>query len=350
MNIVPYQNYLKENAGSSAFSQWGKGFLDKINYSHATRVLELGCRDGALSAYVAENYPSLDIISFDSFSNPIHYDFQEAYQKKFNNLKFITTQDSAIVSEKKYDAVFSINYLHWNKNLTSELKNIYDSLNNDGTAHLVFFAKHGKPKNDRFIFELAKDYRYKHLFNRFEYNMTELNVAQICGVLSSIGYHVQKLEFVPYSMKVNNMDKLVQWLKTWSAHESYLPARKKDGFYYEAAHNYCKSHNIDEANSFDYQEIFLEVFCTKLAIKAQPQRKYFFGGLEFTLKEAQCLKYFLLGKTHKEIAKILSVSPKTIEAHFKNIKEKTNYQSRSDLFRLAFEKGFNTLVTEFFRE
>lgn len=52
-------------------------------------------------------------------------------------------------------------------------------------------------------------------------------------------------------------------------------------------------------------------------------------------RERQCLKYLLEGKTAKETADSLSLSPRTVEFYFENIKRKLNCWSKRELFTTA---------------
>ncbi len=68
-----------------------------------------------------------------------------------------------------------------------------------------------------------------------------------------------------------------------------------------------------------------------------------------TSRESECLFYLLRGKTSKEIAKKLTVSPKTVDFHIENIKNKWDCHSRSDLFDKAYEyQCFNVIPPEIF--
>ncbi len=73
--------------------------------------------------------------------------------------------------------------------------------------------------------------------------------------------------------------------------------------------------------------------------------------LLLTPRESQCLFYVLRGRTSKEIAYELHVSPKTVDFHIENIKNKWNCHSRSDIFDKAYEyKCFNVIPPEIFNK
>lgn len=62
--------------------------------------------------------------------------------------------------------------------------------------------------------------------------------------------------------------------------------------------------------------------------------------LSLTLKQEECLFFLVRGKTIKEIAKILALSPRTIERHIEIIKRKLNCRYKSELIELAINAGF----------
>lgn len=57
--------------------------------------------------------------------------------------------------------------------------------------------------------------------------------------------------------------------------------------------------------------------------------------LHLTYRERQVLKMFVVGKSNKEIALELGISPKTVSVHRTNIMSKTNVQNIVELIRLV---------------
>lgn len=58
------------------------------------------------------------------------------------------------------------------------------------------------------------------------------------------------------------------------------------------------------------------------------------GPTYLTNQELLCLQLLSKGKTYKEIALRLSISPRTVETYLKRIKEKTGFSSKNDYFSL----------------
>lgn len=68
--------------------------------------------------------------------------------------------------------------------------------------------------------------------------------------------------------------------------------------------------------------------------------RHWLGGNDthifLTSRESECLKYLSTGKTMKEIAKIMNLSPRTVESYITNLKIKMGVTSKSDLIARIF--------------
>ncbi len=65
-------------------------------------------------------------------------------------------------------------------------------------------------------------------------------------------------------------------------------------------------------------------------------------GLPFeplTNREMEILRYITLGMSAKEVAKHLTIAPRTVERHIDHIRLKTRTRNRSHLVAFAFANG-----------
>jgi DNA-binding CsgD family transcriptional regulator len=63
-------------------------------------------------------------------------------------------------------------------------------------------------------------------------------------------------------------------------------------------------------------------------------------------RELDCLFYMVRGKTMKETAKALSISPRTVETHVEQIKVKTQLQSRGEIVDYAISSGYLNYIPQ----
>ncbi|HSX26735.1 MAG TPA: ester cyclase [Chlamydiales bacterium] len=62
---------------------------------------------------------------------------------------------------------------------------------------------------------------------------------------------------------------------------------------------------------------------------------YFNKAALLSKRERECLTHLIQGKTAKETAALLKLSPRTVESYFENIKEKLKCSHKGDLFTTA---------------
>jgi two-component system nitrate/nitrite response regulator NarL len=60
-----------------------------------------------------------------------------------------------------------------------------------------------------------------------------------------------------------------------------------------------------------------------------------------TTREREVLKLVGEGKTSREIATMLFISPNTVNNYRKNIKRKLNIRKNADLIKYAFQQGYS---------
>jgi trans-aconitate methyltransferase/DNA-binding CsgD family transcriptional regulator len=321
--------------------QWGKNFSNKFDLKDHKKILDIGCRQGYLSAYLAKRYLQQHFIAIDNLQEEIEH----AKQYHLTNLSFERKDALSLDCADYFDAVISFSCLHWIKNKSKVLQNIYQSLKPAGKAYLQFFASHGRPKNDRFLYQTASSHQWKHYFKRFTPDYTETSLTEFSSLLQSEGFIIHRMEIVKYQTVFDHPELLHHWFKSWASHKKRIPLRKQDHFLQETVQSYLDFHNHSPQKAFPFYEYLLEVICEKPSLPlTSPTPIYQYGHIHFTSREAYVLKHYLQGKTAKEIASLSLISAKAIEFHIGNVKEKLNCYRRSEIYQAALSQGFINLI------
>ncbi len=226
------------------------------------------------------------------------------------------------------------------------MQNIYRALKPGKRAHLVFFAFHGRPKNDRFFYQTARQNNWKTYFHKFTPDYYETTLSEFGCILQQLGFLIHRMEIKCYDTLFEHQDDLLNFFETWGSHHKHLPTNKKRSFLAEAAENYLDHHHFNPKESFPYQEYLLEVDCEKPCFSLTQEKKntYEFGEVTLTKQETCVLKHYLQGKSAKEIARDTGTASKTVEFYISKIKEKLNCSLRSDVFRKARNVGLFQLI------
>lgn len=327
---------------NSPFYQWGSRYINKLSLHSANKILDLGCRSGSVSAYLANLYPQQHITAIDKPSSQL--DFLKNYQ--LPNLQFEAADIVNLSCENYYDAIVSFNYLMWVQNKYRALQNIYRLLKPGKKAHLLLFACHGRPKNERFLFQTAQQPYWKDYFKNFSLGYFETSITELGGLLQRTGFFINRLEIVRYETMFQHSDVLQQFLSTWSTHHQCLPQKKRQAFLADASQAYLNTHHYAAQEAFPYHEYFLEVECEKptIDIYNDAHAVYHFQHIEFTRQEARVIKYYLQGWTAKEISRQMDITAKTVEFHLGKVKTKLNCSLKSEIYQQAMALGFMQLI------
>jgi len=65
-----------------------------------------------------------------------------------------------------------------------------------------------------------------------------------------------------------------------------------------------------------------------------------FEGTHFSKREAECMVYLLKGKSSKNVAKKLKLSPRTVEYYIENMKKKLKCRTKFELVDLVMDSDF----------
>lgn len=72
--------------------------------------------------------------------------------------------------------------------------------------------------------------------------------------------------------------------------------------------------------------------------------KNIYPGAALSRRQSQCLYYLLRGKSAAAIAKMLGLSPKTVEYYIEEIKNKMACRSKSEIIEESIERGYADIV------
>jgi trans-aconitate methyltransferase/DNA-binding CsgD family transcriptional regulator len=290
---------------------------------------------------LAKRYDSQQFLGIDNQPDAI----EQASDKMTSNLSFETMDVLTLPFTNDFDAIISFNCLLWVKDKQTALKNIFQALKPGGKAFLQLFAIHGRPKNDRFLFQISQSQDWQHYFKDFKVDYFEVTLGELYHLLQSLGFIIHGFEFAKYETQFSHPDALCEWMRSWATHQNNIPIEKRRSFMQETTLSYLKFHQYEPQEPFPYQEYLLEVICEKPAFSnTNTLNTYQFDHLSFTKKEAFVLKHFLQGKTAKEIAILSTITAKTVEFHLARIKEKLNCYRRSEIYQSAINYGFINLI------
>ncbi len=134
---------------SSHQREWGEKLIAELALRGDESVLDLGCGDGGLTAFVAERLPKGRVVGVDASEGMI----ETADELAGGNLSFRRTAIEEIDFDAEFDVIFSNAALHWVKDHPPMLSRVHRALKTGGVIRFNF-AGDGNCAN---FYRIAKD-------------------------------------------------------------------------------------------------------------------------------------------------------------------------------------------------
>lgn len=323
---------MRVSESSSPVHHWSMNFINHLDLPPTGKVLEFGCRDEKLALALAAQYPLSQFIAVSDKSAVVE---KASANRMLNNVEFACEELPHLSANEEYDSVISSGYLHWVADKATIFKRIYSALKPGGEAHLQFFVLHGRPKNDRFLYNTAKKATWSGYFKQFIPDYHEIHPTELYAVIESSGLLLQRFEFRQHESVFEHPEQLMDWLSTWASPIHHLPRDKQKTFLADTVDQYLLANGFEQNREFSYYEYMIEVHCQK-PIQNFDTRTF---PTHLTPREILVLSHYLKGKSAKAIGLDIHVSAKAVEFHLANIRQKFNAHNRFELFHAVRNLG-----------
>ena len=151
-----------EDYHKNSHLQWKAAIslMEGIEWTCSSRILDVGCGDGKITAFIAKELPEAIVVGTDISSEMIHFASHQHSQHK--NLLFLRADAAHLSFEEQFDTVVSFSALHWVIDQEAALQGIYKALLPGGKVHILTYAK--APMN---ICALSENLIYSEKWNSY---------------------------------------------------------------------------------------------------------------------------------------------------------------------------------------
>lgn len=156
-------------------------------------VLDIGCGDGKVTAYLAGHLSSGKIIGIDFSDNMILFANRQFVSAGLSNITFAVGDISQVAYQEEFDEVVSFFCLHWLKDQKNALERIYSSLKPNGK---VLLTVPSKEKEDflEMVYGLAKTEKWSPLFKGSINTRVLCTADEYAQLMRSAGFANVKVE------------------------------------------------------------------------------------------------------------------------------------------------------------
>lgn len=249
---------------SSAQFKWAHEMIETMSIAKDSTILDIGCGDGKITAYLSEKTPEGYVVGIDASQVMITKAKTSFANQEHPNLVFQKMDAQQLNFDNEFELVFSNSALHWIKDHTSVLKGIYNALKPGGKTFLKFGGKGTLDSFQPMIDSMLNSPKWAPYFNSFVSAWGFFDDKTYSKWLKDNGLTPISVKLVPSDMTHNNRNGLEGWVRTtWHPYLSLIPENLKNDFITELVDRYLEKYPVDSEGRSHVDMVRLEIEAKK---------------------------------------------------------------------------------------
>lgn len=201
--------------------------LKRAKLNNSDRVLDIGCGDGKVTADIAHQVKSGQVLGTDISEHMIHF-ANDQYGAKQKNLGFMVMEAENNIFKNQFDVVVSFCCLHWVKKQAQALKGISNALVDGGQAILMVPLRHEELYTA--VESTINNLKWCDYFQNFHNPHVFFDKKQYSDLLFIAGLKSQSMEEEVMNYAFNSTSEMELFLKAWLPHVKCIPKYLHDEF------------------------------------------------------------------------------------------------------------------------
>ncbi len=224
---------------SSSQKKWAEEAISKIQIEGDERVLDIGCGDGKITAYIASLVPSGVVVGIDNSAEMIRFAQSKFSHLSWPNLSFEYGDASELRYQNEFDIVVSFACLHWIQDHKPVLEGIRRCLKAGGKLFIQFGGK----GNAADVFEVVGDRiledEWIRYFKNFTFQYAFYEPETYTDWLNQVGFKTIRIELIPKDMIQSGRECVGSWIaSTWLPYIERIPEEFRHDFINEIVNRY----------------------------------------------------------------------------------------------------------------
>jgi trans-aconitate 2-methyltransferase len=249
---------------SAAQREWGVELAGRLGLRGDESVLDIGCGDGKLTAYIAAQLPRGRVVGIDSSEAMVSHARAAFPESRYANLDFEHMDARKIAFEEEFHTVFSNATLHWVKDHLPVLRGIHRALKPGGKLLLQMGGRGNAQRFFVVVAGLIREDPWRHYFEGLSFPYGFHGVEKYRAWLRLAHLEALRVELIPKDMRQKGGEGLAAWVRTtWLPYTESVPEDLRLALIGELISRYVTKHPPDADGWVHVPMVRLEVEAEK---------------------------------------------------------------------------------------
>jgi trans-aconitate methyltransferase len=245
---------------SSPYERSSRVLIEGMTLQGNESILDVGCGDGKVTAFIASRVPQGHVIGVDSSPSMIEVARRDHTQVK--NLSFEVVDAIDIDFDQQCDCVVSFSALHWVQDQLRALKHIHRALKSGGFAMLKVGCCEDSAQS-RAMQEVRSRPTWKNYFEQQPERYFGKTKIEYESMLKQAGFKNAQVTMCYPTRTIESVESLQDWLMGWMPADTGLPHDRCLLFAREVAENIYQQCGVPLDGPVSYPNPFLYVEARK---------------------------------------------------------------------------------------
>jgi trans-aconitate methyltransferase len=222
------------NKNSSLQWQWAMSALEKYPWNGTERVLDIGCGDGKVSAFISQHCTKGFVAGLDMSPSMLQFATSTFRREHFPSLLYLQGDITSLPFTEQFDLVVAFCALHYVVEQEKALQSIFQALCPKGS--LVFVGPGLDATSVGNISEaLVKTDKWAPHFPSFKKQRAYYTQDEYTALLNRAGFEVVYFDVTYDNVQFANKKALTDWLRPFMNFVSHLEEPLREQFIEEVA-------------------------------------------------------------------------------------------------------------------
>ncbi|WP_309381058.1 class I SAM-dependent methyltransferase [Cerasicoccus frondis] len=236
---MPHDNWSASEYADASSLQWRHAMeaLRFIEFKPDAAILDIGCGDGKITRWVAEQVPQGQVVGTDLTADMVR--FANKRHAGVPNLCFEQMSGEALTFDAAFDHVISFSCFHWMRDQPAVWAGVHRALKPGGKALVGFQAN-----QEHFwttVEAVVNSAKWRSSFDDFSDPYNHFTLSEMRSYIEGSGLFLKRIEEIHALDEWPSREHLFQFLLSWVPQIRHLQGAERQDFAQEVLDRYLES-------------------------------------------------------------------------------------------------------------